>query len=184
MAKNWVTFFSQTGSEILLVSKALNREPDLIVTNRTDLIGVNKELIELYSDKFVFIPRKPSEDDYRWLLKKYKDIFADCICTLHGYLRIIPSFLCEKLSNFYNGHPGLVSKYPELKGFNAQERAWQGGYKTAGSIIHEVTAGVDEGRILAEKEISIEGMSFDEVYSALHDNSVELWIDFLKEKFR
>ena len=31
-------------------------------------------VLNKFKDKIVFIPRKPSEDDYKWLLKKYKDI--------------------------------------------------------------------------------------------------------------
>ena len=30
----WIAFFSQTGSEIVNISQALGREPDLIVTNK------------------------------------------------------------------------------------------------------------------------------------------------------
>jgi hypothetical protein len=30
---NWVAFFSQTGSEIVELSKSIKRKPDLIVTN-------------------------------------------------------------------------------------------------------------------------------------------------------
>ena len=30
---NWIAFFSQTGSEIVELSKQLGRKPDLVVTN-------------------------------------------------------------------------------------------------------------------------------------------------------
>ena len=30
----WVAFFSQTGSEIVNISKTINRWPDLVVTNK------------------------------------------------------------------------------------------------------------------------------------------------------
>ena len=33
MSKPWITFFSQTGSEIVEISKSLNRWPDVIITN-------------------------------------------------------------------------------------------------------------------------------------------------------
>ena len=36
MDKKWICFFSQTGSEIVEVSKRLKRLPDFIITNNND----------------------------------------------------------------------------------------------------------------------------------------------------
>ena len=90
--------------------------------------------------------------------------------------------MCEQY-NIYNGHPGLITKYPELKGKDPQVRAYEGKYETAGSVIHEVVPEVDAGKILKEGEVDIKDKSLDEVYSSLHKLSTDLWIDFLKEKF-
>lgn len=177
---NYIAFFSQTGSEINEVRKALNIIPALLVTNRQNLEGVNEELVRDCEDRIVYLPRKPKVEDYKKLIEEHKETFNDCVITLNGYLRIIPAFMCEQFK-IYNGHPGQIIDYPELKGFNPQERAFNGGYKTAGAVIHEVSAGVDEGRILAHDEISIEGLTLDQVYSELHKVSVNLWVDFLRE---
>lgn len=179
--KYWITFFSQTGSEINYISKQLDRKPDLIITNRTDLIGVNPELLATCQDRFFFIPRKPTLDDYKFAIKKNKKLFEDCIITLHGYLRIVPGELCEQYE-IVNGHPGAITLFPELKGFNPQERAYNGGYKIAGSVIHRVTAGVDEGEVIMHEETSIEDLDLDGVYEVLHDLSSDLWTKFLTEK--
>ena len=42
----WVTFFSQTGSEIYKISKRINRVPDVIVTNKTKdkVLEINEDL--------------------------------------------------------------------------------------------------------------------------------------------
>jgi len=41
----WVAFYSQTGTEIVNISKKINRYPDLIVSNREEDRGTNIELI-------------------------------------------------------------------------------------------------------------------------------------------
>ena len=41
----WVAFYSQTGSEIVNISKQIKRWPDLIVSNRQEDRGTNIELI-------------------------------------------------------------------------------------------------------------------------------------------
>ena len=46
MANKWITFFSQTGTEIVDLSKKLDRWPDKIITNERPehLRKINKEL--------------------------------------------------------------------------------------------------------------------------------------------
>ena len=182
--KNWIVFGSQTFTEVNCIRKALGKDPDLIITNRTNLIGVNDEILVECKDKFVFLPAKPSWDDYRKVFKKYSPLFENCVVTLNGYLRIllpeVCSFFKEKKITCLNGHPGYLPKYPWLVGKDPQKRAYEAGCPTAGSIIHEVVAEVDAGRLLASKEISIEGMTLDEVYEALHNNSINLWIEYLR----
>lgn len=179
--KNWVCFFSQTGSEINEVSKKLNKDPSLIITNSLSPSKFNKELVERFKDKIIFIPAKPTLSDYNALFLKYKDIFNNCFITLHGYLRIIPKELCNSFV-IYNLHPGLITKYPELKGFNPQEKAYNLRLPTSGSVIHRVIEQVDSGDILYQKEVFIQNKSLDYIYSILHDISTDLWVEFLGGK--
>jgi len=175
MANKWIAFFSQTGTEIVDIAKSLDRWPDKIITNQRPehLRKINDELLER---EIIYLPNKPSVDDYNVVLED------NALVTLHGWLRVMPPTICEKFL-IYNGHPGLITEYPELKGKDPQERAFEGKYKTAGSVIHEVVPEVDAGKILKEREVDIEGKNLDEVYSTLHEVSTNLWIDFLKEKF-
>lgn len=177
MSKKWICFFSQTGSEINNVRKALNRDPDIIITNKQDLTDVNAELLNDCFDRIRIIPRKSLGD-------QYKKILYNCnaaIITLHGYLRIIPEEICENYK-IYNLHPGLITKYPELKGFNPQEKAFNMELEKSGAVIHEVTSQLDSGKILDSVEVNIKNLTLDEVYKALHDASTDLWVKFLKDK--
>ena len=63
MSSKWVTFFSQTGSEIAQISSALGRWPDLVVTNRGNLEDVNNELKSSCWDKIYQLPKWPKEVD-------------------------------------------------------------------------------------------------------------------------
>jgi len=177
----WVAFFSQTGTEIYNLSKALGIYPDAIITNKPSLEGINKELLcqtefrehKLNKTIFHFLPAKPVISNYLKILKT----FDKPVITLHGYLRIIPKEVCEEYE-IYNLHPGLIDKYPSLKGFNPQERAFRDGYNLAGCVIHKVVPEVDAGEILMSQGIGIKGKTLNEVYSSLHEVAFDLWKSF------
>lgn len=177
----WVTFFSQTGTEIYDLSNTLGIYPACIVTNKQNHKTTNislKAITEFRSQKlneniWLQLPHKPTVADYESALKHFKNP----VITLHGFLRIIPKQICEKYE-MYNLHPGLIDKYPSLKGFNPQERAFAEGYKLAGCVIHKVTPGVDEGEILMSQGVGIEGMDLNGVYGALRETALDLWKSF------
>ena len=83
--------------------------------------------------------------------------------------------------NIYNGHPGLITKYPELKGKDPQVRAFEVKYPVAGAVIHKVVAGVDEGKVIMEEKFNAMDLSLDELFRILRDRSLYMWTDFLKK---
>jgi len=174
MNRPWIAFFSQTGSEIVDIAKALGRWPDVIVTNQrpAGLRTINPELKE--SDVLVTVSNKPNVTELEEILGYYKNP----IVTLHGWLRIMPASICEKYSIF-NGHPGLITEYPELKGKDPQMRALEGKYPVMGCVLHKVTAGVDEGRVIAEERFNAFEITEEEMWKATRDRSLYLWIQFL-----
>ena len=129
----WIAFFSQTGSEIVNISKTLGKEPDLIVTNeRPDHLRKINEGIELC----YMMSNKPTLADYKNILSAYKNP----LITLHGWLRIVPEEIATEYEIF-NGHPGLITIYPDLKGKDPQMKAFEANYKTKESVIHRLTVG-------------------------------------------
>ena len=178
----WICFFSQTGSEINNLRKVLRRNPDYIITNKEYLLDVNEELLREVGHRIIQIKSKPLLEDYTNVLKTFNLRSDNTFITLHGYLRIIPAELCLKY-HIYNLHPGYITKYPELKGFNPQEKAFRGGYKEAGVVIHEVSAGVDEGKVLVEDHIDIENFTLEDIYVQLHILATNLWTTFLRKLF-
>jgi folate-dependent phosphoribosylglycinamide formyltransferase PurN len=171
----WITFFSQTGAEIADIAESLGRWPDRIITNdRPEHLRTIDPRIQ--KQGYFTFNNKPSEEEYMDLLEQ----FPDAIVTLHGWLRVVPAYVCER-SRIYNGHPGLITEYPELKGKDPQVRAFEGKYPVAGAVLHHVTAGVDEGKIIAEERFNAFNLSLDDLFRTLRDRSLYMWINFLKK---
>ena len=172
----WIAFFSQTGAEIADIASSLGRWPDIIVTNErpSKLRTIDGRILDNVEDRLVVIPNKPTIDDYEVVLED------NALTTLHGWLRIMPKTICEKYL-IYNGHPGLITEYPELKGKDPQVRAFEGKYPVAGAVLHKVIPEVDEGKIIAEERFNAFNLSLDDLFRILRDRSLYMWINFLKK---
>jgi len=181
----WKTFFSQSGSEIYEISKNIGKFPDAIITNKSleEMDKINPDLLERCFDRFIFLPKKPSIEEYREAIRNVD------VITLHGYLRIIPPEICNRFK-IYNGHPGLITKFPELKGKDPQAKVWynhaERPYYQHGHVIHEVTAKVDDGRVVSEKEFYSKNIysdfnGLDEYIKALHVLAIENWVGFMRK---
>ena len=173
MANKWITFFSQTGAEIADLSENIGRWPDLIITNKRPdhLRTIDPRIVEY---GYTEVPNKPTVSDLDAVLQD------NAIITLHGWLRIMPEVICNKYL-IYNGHPGLITKYPELKGKDPQVKAHKLGHEVAGAVIHKVTAGVDEGRVIMEEYFNASQLDLDELFRILRDRSLYMWSNLLKK---
>ena len=172
---SWIAFFSQTGAEIADISEDLGIWPDRIITNeRPENLRTIDPRIE--KQGYFIFNNKPSLEEYAELLTN----FPEAIVTLHGWLRIVPPEICER-HTIFNGHPGLITRYPELKGKDPQIRAFEGNYKTAGAVIHRVSAGVDEGKVLMSEEFNNFNLDLDELFRILRDRSLYMWTRLLKK---
>ena len=182
MKNSWVAFFSQTGAEIADIAERLGHWPDRIITNkRPDHLRTIDNRIP--TELLRYTENKPEVHEYIWLLQE----FDRPLITLHGWLRVMPAEICKQ-HRIYNGHPGLLTEYPELKGKDPQIRTFtgiqEGKYPVAGSVIHLVTVGVDEGPVKFETRFGTSGLTdIEELFSVLRDRSLYLWVNFLKEMF-
>ena len=170
----WIAFFSQTGAEIADIAESLGRWPDRIITNdRPDHLRTIDSRIE--EKGYFTFSNKPSLEEYEEALF----YFPEAVITLHGWLRIMPPSICEKYM-IYNGHPGLITDYPELKGKDPQIRAFEAKYPVAGAVLHKVVAGVDEGRIILEERFNTFNLELDDLFRILRDRSLYMWCKFLR----
>jgi folate-dependent phosphoribosylglycinamide formyltransferase PurN len=168
----WIALFSQTGSEIAGLANELGRGPDHAFYNRREFESVK---LEKYAQS--------SHDNIMNWLRRFDS--TNAIITLHGYLRIIPEDVCIKhQGRMFNGHPGAIDIFPDLKGKDPQERTWEeiDKYRIIGSVVHEVTPGVDEGRIVSAVHYSNRARSKEELYDMLKKSSLEAWVWFMRRR--
>lgn len=170
----WVAFFSQTGSEIYNISKKLHRSPDLIITNKQSLEGVNQNLINEYGAKIFQISKSPTIEEYK------HHIPENSFITLHGWLRIVPEEICDQYE-IYNLHPANILLHPHLKGKDPQKRAAAEQLKWSGNTIHRCTSELDGGKIMEYSTVLIECLTESEIYEKLHKDATNLWFIFLNK---
>ena len=115
------------------------------------------------------------------IMNRIKNYQKDALITLHGYLRIIPEDVCREC-NIVNGHPGLITEYPWMKGKDPQEKiepwmAW------IGSVVHKVAPEVDAGQVLTEDRIALkEAETFKgNYYNMLRITSLNAWEKYFEE---
>jgi len=178
--KEWYAFFSQTGNELAKIIQLTGKEPTKIITNLSvEQVKekVNPWLYENYKHKLMYLPNRPTVHDYINAIGYHPEYK---LLTMHGWLRILPPTICFKYKAF-NGHPGLITKYPELRGKDPQIKAYMGNYISGGCVIHEITPELDEGPICLSEEVLLDDLSLDETFLILYQTSLNLWIEFFKE---
>jgi phosphoribosylglycinamide formyltransferase-1 len=103
--------------------------------------------------------------------------------VLAGYMRLIGKTLLEAYEgNIINIHPSLLPKY---RGLDAIGQAIENGDEEIGVTIHYVDAGMDTGRIIAQKKIeqNIKGREKTEIEKLVHQVEHELYVGTLKQIF-
>jgi len=148
-------FISGTGSNLknLIKFSKIKNSPisiDLIFSNTLKAKGLK------FSDQFnikryvsSFKDSKISEEKILNLLNKDNIKF---IC-LAGFMRILSKSFIKKFSGkIVNIHPSLLPKY---KGLDTHTKAIQNKDKVAGCTVHFVTAKLDSGKIIQQKEVKI-----------------------------
>ena len=172
--KKWFAFFSHTGSEIYTLVKKTGVTPFRVITTRSPGDKeIDKRLLKL-NIEILYVNKKPTVADYERVLSPCKD----CVCTLHGWMRIIPGSICKQYE-MYNLHPGLITKYPELKGKDPQARVDQETHNKIGLVIHRVTAGVDEGPIIAESSCMNTYSGENQISDRLKSMAIDTWLDVI-----
>tara|TARA_R100001244_G_scaffold125288_1_gene95274 strand:+ start:150 stop:788 length:639 start_codon:yes stop_codon:yes gene_type:complete len=203
----WVAFFSQSGSEIAslcyenredLIARGIGTGgwPDVIITDNTDIVNWDPSMRDLY-DPLCIEPNKKRPIFHvihdKSKCKCVSDLSeliggsdsGEIIVTLHGWLHIVPSLVCH-VFDIYNGHPGMISRYPELKGKDPQQKVIDRSmhYSWIGSVVHKVIPEVDGGQILFEENCkrSIIDRLFRKnvVFDQLRETSFKCWTKFFK----
>lgn len=129
-------------------------EPVLVLANSADAAGLVKA--ERLGTKSDFVDHKPfganREAFEDALIAKLDAAGADTIC-LAGFMRVLTAHFIDRYDGrMLNIHPSLLPKY---KGLRTHARAIEAGDTEAGCTVHEVTARLDDGPIIAQAHVPI-----------------------------
>ena len=94
-----------------------------------------------------------SREAFDQALMQRIDLHAPDLVVLAGFMRILtPGFVAHYAGRLINIHPSLL---PAFTGVNTHQRAIDAGCKFAGATVHQVTAELDHGQILAQAVVPV-----------------------------
>ncbi len=94
-----------------------------------------------------------SREDFDAALMTEIDRHEPALVVLAGFMRILtPGFVAHYAGRLLNIHPSLL---PAFTGLHTHRRAIEAGCKFAGATVHQVTAELDHGPILAQAVVPV-----------------------------
>lgn len=124
-----------------------------VISNRSDAAGLlwaKEQGIDTASiDHKAF----DSREAFDQALMECIDVHKPSLVVLAGFMRILtPGFVAHYAGRLINIHPSLL---PAFAGLHTHQRAIDAGCKFAGATVHQVTAELDVGPILAQAVVPI-----------------------------
>lgn len=160
--KNIVILISGGGSNMAAIVRAAQRdqwaarlgaEVKAVVSNKADAGGLRfareQGIATEVLDHKGFASREAFDD----ALAARIDRFDPALVVLAGFMRILtPAFVARYEGRMLNIHPSLLPAFP---GLHTHQRALEAGCRFAGATVHQVTAELDHGPILAQAVVPI-----------------------------
>ena len=164
--KNIVILISGAGSNmeaIIRTAKAQNWEKHLqakvaaVISNRPSAKGlalaqqhgVSTQVV----DHTAFASATNPRESFDEALIKEIEQHVPALVVLAGFMRILtPKFVAHYGGRLVNIHPSLLPAFP---GLHTHQRAIEAGCKFAGATVHQVSAELDHGHILAQAIVPV-----------------------------
>ncbi len=159
--KKIAVLFSGKGSNFAHIVKSLHaNEIEVVValTNNPNAGGI--AVAEAYDIPLEIIDPKSyqNRETFDEVVVKTLQQYDPDLTVLAGFMRILTPVFTDSVKSV-NLHPSLL---PRHKGLNAIEKSYEDEYPTGGVSVHYVSSELDGGEILLQKEISKEGLTFEE----------------------
>jgi phosphoribosylglycinamide formyltransferase-1 len=160
--KNIVVLISGSGSNMAAVVRAaeqgrwaerLNARVAAVLSNRADAQGLDFAKARGIPTAVLDHRAFASREDFEAALMAQIDQYAPELLLLAGFMRILtPGFVAHYAGRLLNIHPSLLPAFP---GLNTHQRAIDAGCQFAGATVHQVTAELDHGAILAQAVVPV-----------------------------
>ncbi len=160
--KNIVVLISGSGSNMAAIVRRAQSErwPErlgarvaAVISNKADAKGLAFAQENAIATAVLDHKAYPSREAFDAALMQEIDRHAPALVVLAGFMRILtPGFVAHYAGRLLNIHPSLLPAFP---GLHTHERAIQAGCKFAGATVHEVTAELDHGPILAQAVVPV-----------------------------
>ncbi|MEY3944931.1 MAG: Phosphoribosylglycinamide formyltransferase, partial [Pseudomonadota bacterium] len=160
--KNIVILISGSGSNMQAIVEAAGAQRwaekqgaqvVAVFSNRPDATGLAWARTQGLAAQSLDHKAFDSREAFDHALMQAIDAFDPALVVLAGFMRILtPGFVAHYAGRMVNIHPSLL---PAFAGLNTHARAIEAGCKFAGATVHEVTAELDHGAILAQAVVPV-----------------------------
>ena len=160
--KSIVILISGTGSNMAAIVRAaqaqrwaerLNARVAAVISNRPGAKGLDFAREQGIAAAVVDHKAFDGREAFDTALAAEIDRHDPALVVLAGFMRILtPGFVAHYAGRLINIHPSLLPAFP---GLHTHQRAIDEGCKLAGATVHQVTAELDHGHILAQAAVPV-----------------------------
>ena len=160
--KNIVILISGGGSNMQAIVRMAQRDDwakkigarvSGVISNRADAKGLALAQAQSIATQVVDHKTFASREAFDNALADAIDAQQPALVVLAGFMRILtPAFVSRFSGRLINIHPSLLPAFP---GLHTHQRAIDAGCWVAGATVHQVTAELDHGPILAQAVVPI-----------------------------
>ena len=160
--KNIVILISGGGSNMAAIVRAAQQEQwgqtldariAAVISNKADAAGLVFAAEQGIATAVLDHRAYAGREDFDAALAAQIDAFDPALVVLAGFMRILTTvFVARYAGRLLNIHPSLLPAFP---GLHTHQRAIDMGCKFAGCTVHQVTAELDNGPILAQAVVPV-----------------------------
>ena len=164
--KNIIILISGGGSNMAAIVQAAQQQHwdrrcgarvAAVISNKADAEGLvyakSHNIATAVLDHKAYASREDFDAALMQLIDSYTTPGHPPLVVLAGFMRILtPGFVAHYAGRLVNIHPSLL---PAFAGLNTHRRAIDAGCQFAGATVHQVTAELDHGPILAQAVVPI-----------------------------
>jgi phosphoribosylglycinamide formyltransferase-1 len=160
--KNIVILISGSGSNMAAIVRAAQQQDwqqqfgariAAVVSNKADAGGLQLAQSMGVATQVLSHQAFASREAFDAALMTLIDGYRPALVVLAGFMRILtPDFVNHYAGRLINIHPSLL---PAFTGLNTHQRAIDAGCLEAGCTVHQVTAELDHGPILAQASVPV-----------------------------